>query len=906
METENNNNNNNNTNKSKWGTWEELVLGSAVKKHGADNWDRVSLELQARKLSPYVFSSEDCKAKYHALQGRFKSIHGNSCSNSLPWLEELRKLRVAQLKRELERYDGSIVSLESKLNKLKTEREQSLLKEQQKTTEKHTSQQEPEKSPEEKEGKDGFHMCPETDPSDRKREDGKIEPLDNPNRPLENPDPGSGNPNEDLGSKEALAVHDEIRDENPHGEQDLPLESAPLPSAEGPVPQQPDSKTLDKEPAKPETISGPASPLDSYYGSSETIAKEHPIRMGSEQEEDDVDDRMGSEQDDDRMGSEQDEQDDDDDDDDDNDVREQVCVESTDVHSETVVGMKGSGFQECSAESREIGEEGKGICEKRCDRGERLQPWDSNDVLSSAELSSRRRDGRNTSSNSHDASETVRGHYKDYEDSMGPWQHQATRSSGDSQVEGTDEMSPMSKRSRREAKVPGKLIPLLECLRAISAHKFGSLFKHRLESQDNLYYQSMIRRHVDLAMVRSRLEEGSYSGSVEFFRDLLLVFNNALVYYSKYSQEFVAAYVLRELATKEMANIFQTEALLKQEGPSTRKREPRKLPEFSPSAKPNSTSMVPSRKRNASTSHGEYQVGCPKGAQPALEQSVPSVIQVQQPQQVENRKEDETKDDKIKGNKIDEQKVVEISASPSMTQILEKQREHKTDAAKARTAANSSAGNAREQSIIEKIAVESKERIRDTQYLKEPIVTSLKNNHQTKKTPINNKIELKKGSSSKNDLEKNSSDLLAPMKSSGSIFRAKKSSASTVEPTKGSGHIIETNKSSGNIAKPMKSSNTVEQEMNSSNAIRRNRELKKKEQQDNFPLTPPLKQPLASTSTTEAQPLIKRGVGRPPKHAKQASQQQKTQLLGQKQQAPELKATESELLLPRPRKRSRS
>lgn len=45
METENNNNNNNNTNKSKWGTWEELVLGSAVKKHGADNWARVSLEL---------------------------------------------------------------------------------------------------------------------------------------------------------------------------------------------------------------------------------------------------------------------------------------------------------------------------------------------------------------------------------------------------------------------------------------------------------------------------------------------------------------------------------------------------------------------------------------------------------------------------------------------------------------------------------------------------------------------------------------------------------------------------------------------------------------------------------------------------------------------------------------------
>lgn len=896
MEEENNYNNNTNTNKSKWSTWEELVLGNAVKKHGADNWDRVSLEIQARKLSPYVFSSEDCKAKYHALQGRFQNSHGNSCSNGMPWLEELRKLRVAQLKRELERYDGSIVSLESKLKKLKTEREQSLLKEQQKSTEKHTSQQEQKRNPEE-ESKDGFHMCPETDPSALKRKDGKIEPLANPNLPLENLDPGSGNPDEDLGSKEALAADDEIRGENPHGDQDLPLESVPPPSAEGPVPQQPDGKTLDKEPAKPETISGPASPLDSYYGSSETIAKEHPIRMGSEPEEDDDDDRMGSEQDD----------------DDDNDVTEQVCAESTDVHSETVAGMKGSGFQESSAESREIGdeEEGKGVCEKRCDMDERLQPWDFNDVLSTAELSTRRKDCRKSSSTSHDASETVRGRYKDYEDSMGAWQHQATRSSGDSQVEGTDEMSPMSKRSRREAKVPGKLIPLLECLRAISAHKFGSIFKHRLESQDNLYYQSMIRRHVDLAMVRSRLEEGSYSGSVEFFRDLLLVFNNALVYYPRKSPEFAAAYGLRDLATKEMKSIFQTEALLKQEGPSTRKREPRKLPEFSLSARPNPSPMVPGRKRNANTSHGEYQMGGPKGAQPTLEQSSPCVIQVQQPQQAENRKDVETKDDKIRGNKIDEQKVVEISASPSMTQIPEKQREHKTDAAKARTAANSSAGNAREQRKLEKFAVQSKERIKDTQYPKEPIMTSLNNNHQTKKNTINNKIELKKGSSSKNDEEKNSSDLLAPLKSSGGIFRAKKSSASIAEPIKSATHILDTNKSLGHIAKPIKSSNTVEQERSSSNTIKRSREVKKKEQHDSLPSKPPLKQPLAfttTTSTTQEEPLLRRRAGRPPKHGKQVSQQHKAEELGQKQQAPELKVPESELLLPipRPRKRSRS
>ena len=78
---------------------------------------------------------------------------------------------------------------------------------------------------------------------------------------------------------------------------------------------------------------------------------------------------------------------------------------------------------------------------------------------------------------------------------MDTW-NQTTRSFGDShmedRMEGTDdrkegtyeiETSPMSKRSRREPKVTGKLLSLLECLRSITSHKFGPVFKHKHESQ---------------------------------------------------------------------------------------------------------------------------------------------------------------------------------------------------------------------------------------------------------------------------------------------------------------------------------------------------------------------------------------------------------------------------------------
>lgn len=43
-----------------WGTWEDLLLASAVLKHGIDNWSTVSCELQARAflVPPSLFSAE--------------------------------------------------------------------------------------------------------------------------------------------------------------------------------------------------------------------------------------------------------------------------------------------------------------------------------------------------------------------------------------------------------------------------------------------------------------------------------------------------------------------------------------------------------------------------------------------------------------------------------------------------------------------------------------------------------------------------------------------------------------------------------------------------------------------------------------------------------------------------------
>ncbi|KAL3684209.1 hypothetical protein R1sor_002231 [Riccia sorocarpa] len=151
-----------------------------------------------------------------------------------------------------------------------------------------------------------------------------------------------------------------------------------------------------------------------------------------------------------------------------------------------------------------------------------------------------------------------------------------------SSMDSIEDTSPSGRKSKKEPKIPGKFLPLLECLRVICAHKSAPLFRQRQEYQEKRSYNLLVRRHVDLGMIRSRLEEGAYSSSVEFFRDLLLVFTNALVYNSKDSQEYSGAKVLRSYALAEMDKILQTEALLKQHGPATRKREVRKSKEVPP------------------------------------------------------------------------------------------------------------------------------------------------------------------------------------------------------------------------------------------------------------------------------------------------------------------------------------
>lgn len=103
-----------------WGTLEELLLACAVHRYGTDSWDSVTAELRKRSSSLHLFTPHSCKHKYNDLKRRFTQndvVSATATANdggiaaavTIPFLDELRRLRVAELRREVERYDLSIV-----------------------------------------------------------------------------------------------------------------------------------------------------------------------------------------------------------------------------------------------------------------------------------------------------------------------------------------------------------------------------------------------------------------------------------------------------------------------------------------------------------------------------------------------------------------------------------------------------------------------------------------------------------------------------------------------------------------------------------------------------------------------------------------------------------------------------
>ncbi|KAM2985111.1 uncharacterized protein LOC126590621 [Malus sylvestris] len=436
-----------------WGTLEELLLVCAVNRHGAQSWDSVALEVGSR-CSPTAttrLSADNCRDKFADIKRRFVSEDDDddSSSGSLgAMVDELRRLRVEELRREVRRRDVSIVSLELKVKRLVEERERSLKE-------------------------DAGANRPSKDLKRRGEDQRDGSPENLAEKMYSGEDFGS-----DFNSDEREnRSFNESNSTSQRG--DAKGNGAAEKLAEGEQEEEPRTDGNEPDPIR--------------------------VKIRSEPDRDcSVNGKVA------------------DDDDEDNQNNNKKGVDDTAKASRL---GESSELWESGGESKREGKRGGG--------GAAASRQQNSDVQSSASLSKRkRRRGRGGEG--------------------GGGSRSRSRSSSGEEAEG-DEVSPATSKGVKQLKLV-KSEPLMKVLKIIRSHRLGSVFERRLRSQESERYKSLIRQHMDLHVIQSKLNKGLYTEDciLMFFRDLLLLFNNAVVFFRKNSPEHNAAQELRSIVLKEM------------------------------------------------------------------------------------------------------------------------------------------------------------------------------------------------------------------------------------------------------------------------------------------------------------------------------------------------------------------
>ena len=64
----------------------------------------------------------------------------------------------------------------------------------------------------------------------------------------------------------------------------------------------------------------------------------------------------------------------------------------------------------------------------------------------------------------------------------------------------------------------------------ISQHRYGNIFHNPIKKSEAADYADIVKRPMDLKTIKARVKEGVITNSLEFQRDVYLMFANAMMY----------------------------------------------------------------------------------------------------------------------------------------------------------------------------------------------------------------------------------------------------------------------------------------------------------------------------------------------------------------------------------------
>ncbi|KAK9718819.1 hypothetical protein K7432_005201 [Basidiobolus ranarum] len=113
---------------------------------------------------------------------------------------------------------------------------------------------------------------------------------------------------------------------------------------------------------------------------------------------------------------------------------------------------------------------------------------------------------------------------------------------------------------------------ILMVWREIVNDRFGAVFMHPIKEQAAPGYYGVIKQPMDLKSIKQRIREGVITSTDEFHRDILLMFQNALMYNKTDSEIYQMAVEMRDRVEQEIQAFKKTEVITEPETPTTRRK----------------------------------------------------------------------------------------------------------------------------------------------------------------------------------------------------------------------------------------------------------------------------------------------------------------------------------------------
>ncbi|XP_066929496.1 bromodomain-containing protein 8-like isoform X3 [Clytia hemisphaerica] len=102
--------------------------------------------------------------------------------------------------------------------------------------------------------------------------------------------------------------------------------------------------------------------------------------------------------------------------------------------------------------------------------------------------------------------------------------------------------------------------------KAAASHKYANVFLHPVTDEEAPGYSTIIFRPMDLSLIKKNIETGVITTTTEFQRDIMLMFQNALMYNRKEHDVYRMAQEMRDDVMEQIQSFISTQLMLQTSG----------------------------------------------------------------------------------------------------------------------------------------------------------------------------------------------------------------------------------------------------------------------------------------------------------------------------------------------------